>query len=41
MHQNLIENTQLRKNMGRYGRDLAQSKFDFKIIIPKIIKLYQ
>ncbi len=36
----LIENIKIRKKMGKSGRELALSKFDFKIIIPLIVKLY-
>ena len=36
----LIENINIRKKMGKSGRELALSKFDFKIIIPLIVKLY-
>ena len=39
--QYLIENIGIRKKMGMYGRNLALRKFDLKVIIPQIIKLYR
>ena len=39
--QYLIENIDIRKKMGMYGRNLALRKFDLKVIIPQIIKLYR
>ena len=39
--QYLIENINIQKKMGAYGRELALRKFDFRKIIPKIIELYR
>ena len=37
----LIKNKNLQKKMGKAGRILALSKFDLKVIVPQIVKLYE
>ncbi len=37
----LIKNKNLQKRMGKAGRILALTKFDLKVIVPQIVKLYE
>ena len=36
----LIKDTKLRKKMGKANRSIAIKKFDLKVIVPKIVSLY-
>ena len=37
----LLDNFELRKNMGNEGRKLALKKFDLDLIVPQVLKLYK